>query len=116
MTRESAATCVQLPDEIMPLSFNHLLPIGGVCVCVCGGGGGGGGGIKLGNRLEKIKAACLFNWAENQEGEGGIKVLHVKGRKGSERGVGRREVALSPGPSQILSRSHGEKSAEGLES
>ena len=62
MTRESAATCVQLPDEIMPLSFNHLLPIGGVCVCV-----GGGGEIKLGNRLEKIKAACLFNWAENRE-------------------------------------------------
>ena len=35
MTRESAATSLQLPDEVTPLSFNHLLPIS----VVLGGGG-----------------------------------------------------------------------------
>ena len=47
----------------------------------------------MGNRLKKIKAACLFNWAENREG--GIKVLYVKGRNLSEREVGRREVSVA---------------------
>ena len=36
MTRESAATGIQLHDEVTPLSFDHLLPTG----VVLGGGGG----------------------------------------------------------------------------
>ena len=79
MTRESATTCIQLPDEIMPLSFNHLLPIGGVCVCG-GGGGGGGGGYLIGEWTgEDQNWMLVFIGPKTERGEI-VKVLHVKGR------------------------------------
>ena len=61
MSRESATTGIQLPDEVTPLPFNHLLPIGVVL---------GGGDVVFNWGIRRSKGAESFMYICDLFGRG----------------------------------------------